>query len=76
MSKNPTIPRSCEPSNDRPPDIARQTSASPTTHPHVAPYDLSVGYAAMAADHARETEAATWADSLIIDVADEPSRPS
>ena len=42
--------------------------------PHVVGQDLSVGYAAMAAEAAREHEADTWSDGLITDVADEPAR--
>ena len=42
--------------------------------PHVVGQDLSAGYAAMAADEAREREADTWSDGLITDVADEPAR--
>lgn len=37
--------------------------------PHVV-RDLNAGYAAMAADKARETEAEIWAESLIGDVDD------
>ena len=42
--------------------------------PHVVGQDLSAGYAAMAADEAREAEAATWTEALLNDVADEPNR--
>ena len=42
--------------------------------PHVVGQDLSAGYAAMAADEAREAEAAAWSEALLIDVADEPKR--
>ena len=42
--------------------------------PHVVGQDLSQGYAAMAADEAREVEAQAWAEDLIGDVADEPTR--
>ena len=42
--------------------------------PHVVGQDLSQGYAAMAADEAREAEAQAWAEDLIGDVADEPAR--
>jgi hypothetical protein len=42
--------------------------------PHVVGQDLSAGYAAMAADEAREAEAAAWSDALSGDVADEPKR--
>jgi predicted CopG family antitoxin len=43
--------------------------------PHVVGKNLSAGYAAMAADEAREVEAAAWSDGLILDVAEEPRRP-
>lgn len=39
--------------------------------PHVVEEDLSAAYAEMAADEAREAEAAEWADALLPDVADE-----
>ncbi len=42
--------------------------------PHVVGQDLSAGYAAMAADEAREIEAAAWSETLLADVADEPRR--
>jgi hypothetical protein len=42
--------------------------------PHVVGQDLSAGYAAMAADEAREAEATDWTEELIADVADEPKR--
>jgi siroheme synthase (precorrin-2 oxidase/ferrochelatase) len=42
--------------------------------PHVVGKDLSAGYAAMAADEAREAEAEAWSDVLLADVADEPKR--
>jgi hypothetical protein len=42
--------------------------------PHVVGQDLSAGYAAMAADEARESEAAAWSETLLADVADEPRR--
>ena len=42
--------------------------------PHVVGQDLHAGYAAMAADEAREIEAALWAEALIGDIADEPAR--
>ena len=42
--------------------------------PHVVGQDLFSGYAAMAADEARETEAASWSDGTLRDVADEPQR--
>lgn len=39
--------------------------------PHVIGADLEAGYAAMAADEAREDEAEAWANGLSEDVADE-----
>ena len=39
--------------------------------PHVTPEGLEKGYADMAADEAREAEAAEWSEGLIGDVADE-----
>ncbi len=42
--------------------------------PYVIGQDLSAGYAAMAADEAREGEAGAWSDGLIADVAEEPAR--
>lgn len=42
--------------------------------PHVVGQDLSAGYAAMAADEAREAEAGAWSEALLTDVADEPRR--
>jgi hypothetical protein len=36
--------------------------------PYVIGQDLSAGYAAMAADEAREAEAETWGEGLIGDV--------
>ena len=40
--------------------------------PHVTTPDLAAGYAAMAADEAREREAEAWTEALITDVASEP----
>jgi hypothetical protein len=40
--------------------------------PHVTRRDLEEGYRAMAADEAREREAAAWSEGLVGDVADEP----
>lgn len=40
--------------------------------PHVTALGLEDGYAAMADDEARETEANDWSEGLIGDVADEP----
>jgi hypothetical protein len=37
--------------------------------PHVITPNLAAGYAAMAADEAREQEAETWAEALIADLA-------
>jgi hypothetical protein len=42
--------------------------------PHVVGQDLSAGYAAMAADEAREADATEWTDALVDEVADEPRR--
>jgi hypothetical protein len=42
--------------------------------PHVVGQDLSASYAAMAADEAREAEAAAWSEGLVIDVRQEPPR--
>ena len=40
--------------------------------PHVTPQPLEADYEAMAADRAREQEAAEWCESLCGDVADAP----
>jgi hypothetical protein len=42
--------------------------------PHVLGQDRSAGYAAMAADEAREAGANDWTEALLPDVADEPRR--
>jgi hypothetical protein len=42
--------------------------------PHVVGQDLSPGYAAMAADEAREAEAEAWSEGLLSDVGREPTR--
>lgn len=39
--------------------------------PHVVDEDLAAAYRAMAADEARERDAAEWSESLVSDVADE-----
>lgn len=39
--------------------------------PHVLPAQLDDAYARMAADEAREAQAAAWSDALLPDVADE-----
>ena len=39
--------------------------------PHVTATDLDGAYAEMAADHAREAEAAEWAEATIGDAADD-----
>lgn len=39
--------------------------------PHVIGTDLEAGYAAMAANEARELDAEEWADALSEDIADE-----
>jgi predicted CopG family antitoxin len=41
---------------------------------HLTGRNLAAGYAAMAADEAREAEAEAWSESLIHDVAREPDR--
>ncbi len=40
--------------------------------PHVMQRDLIEGYRAMAADEARERDAAEWVENLAPDIADEP----
>jgi predicted CopG family antitoxin len=40
--------------------------------PHVVHDELEAGYRAMAADEAREAEAAEWSEALVGGVADEP----
>jgi hypothetical protein len=47
---------------------------SDLARPYVVGQDLARGYAAMAADEARESEAEAWSEGLIADVADEPQR--
>jgi hypothetical protein len=47
---------------------------SELARPHVVGNGLHAGYAAMAADEARERDARTWVEGLIADVADEPKR--
>lgn len=42
--------------------------------PHVVERALAAGYAAMAADEARESEAEVWSEVLLVDVSDEPVR--
>ncbi len=42
--------------------------------PHVLGQDLAAGYAAMAADEAREAEAEDWSETLIGDLHPEPRR--
>lgn len=42
--------------------------------PYVVGDNLAAGYAAMAADEAREAEAEAWSEALIGDVAEEPTR--
>lgn len=39
--------------------------------PHVTDRDMAEGYRAMAADEAREREAAEWVDNLTPDIADD-----
>ncbi len=47
---------------------------SDLARPHVVDVDQSDGYAAMAADEAREAEAEAWSAGLLADSADEPRR--
>ena len=47
---------------------------SDLARPHVVGQALAAGYAAMAADEAREREAEAWTEGLIGDVAEEPIR--
>jgi hypothetical protein len=42
--------------------------------PHVVGQTLFAGYAAMAADEARESEATAWSEGTLQDVAVEPQR--
>jgi len=42
--------------------------------PLVVRQNLAAGYAAMAADEAREAEAHAWSEGVLGDVADEPRR--
>jgi hypothetical protein len=42
--------------------------------PHVVGQALAVGYAAMAADEAREAEAEAWTEGLLGDIARDPDR--
>jgi hypothetical protein len=42
--------------------------------PHVVGQDLSPGYAAMAADEARDADANAWSEGLLNDVGQEPTR--
>ena len=42
--------------------------------PHVVGQNLAAGYAAMAADEAREAEAEAWSEALVGDVGSEPLR--
>ena len=47
---------------------------SDLARPHVVGQSMAAGYAAMAADEAREAEAEVWADAMSADVAEEPVR--
>jgi hypothetical protein len=47
---------------------------SDLARPHVVGKDLAAGYAAMAADEAREREAEEWIEGLVGDIAEEPQR--
>ena len=42
--------------------------------PYVVGKDLAAGYAAMAADEAREQEPEEWVDGVVGDIAEEPQR--
>lgn len=42
--------------------------------PFVVGQNLAAGYAAMAADEARDADADAWSEALVTDVADEPRR--
>ncbi len=42
--------------------------------PHVVGRDLAAGYAAMAADAAREAEADAWSEGLVLELGNEPRR--
>jgi hypothetical protein len=42
--------------------------------PHVVGQDLAPGYAAMAADEARDADANAWSEGLVNDVGQEPTR--
>jgi hypothetical protein len=42
--------------------------------PHVVGHNLAAGYAAMAADEARDSDAEAWSEGLLGDVAIEPAR--
>ena len=47
---------------------------SDLARPHAVGRELRAGYAAMAADEAREREATVWSESTLGDVAAEPQR--
>jgi hypothetical protein len=47
---------------------------SDLARPHVVGQSLAAGYAAMAADELRESEAENWVDGVIADITDEPTR--
>jgi hypothetical protein len=47
---------------------------SDLARPHVVGKHLRAGYAAMAADEARERDASAWAEGLVADASDEPRR--
>jgi hypothetical protein len=47
---------------------------SELARPHIVGKNLRAGYAAMAADEARERDAQSWVEGLIADVAEEPKR--
>ena len=77
MLKKPTITVDAEVKNGLHSVIGRRRISrflNDLARPHVVGQDLSAGYAAMAADEAREAEADAWSEALLTDVADEPKR--
>jgi hypothetical protein len=48
-----------------------QKKLTDLVRPHVLDEELNAAYADMAADEAREAEAAEWSETLIADVAEE-----
>ena len=47
---------------------------SDLARPHVIAGTIAAGYAAMAADESRETDAEDWAEGVTADIAQEPAR--